>query len=204
MTISVKYPVGISHSKSNCIPYSQNQKLSFKGALDNLEPEKVFRTFEEITQIYKESGHNEEISAYIAEKLKKAGFDTEVKGSEHGNGQYTIVATRNVDKKKKNAIILQSHMDIVGVSVDENGKSDGNTRKPIVLERVSEVINGNQTTLIKNKSGEWLKAHNRTLGADDGIGVATMLAIAEDPKFRNIPLEMIFTTDEEVGKCGAE
>ncbi|MFA6988580.1 MAG: M20/M25/M40 family metallo-hydrolase [Candidatus Gastranaerophilaceae bacterium] len=195
--------ISVNNFRTNVL-HSQNQKGSFKGVLDGLEPKTVLKTFEEITQIYKESDHNEEISKYIAEKLKKANFTVEVKGLEYGKGQYTIVATRNVDKQKKNAVILQSHMDIVGVSVDEKGKSDGNTKKPIILERVSEKINGKTTTLIKSKTGEWLKAHNRTLGADDGLGVATMLSIAEDPKFKNTPLEMIFTTDEETGMYGAE
>ncbi|EKE03879.1 MAG: hypothetical protein ACD_20C00134G0006 [uncultured bacterium] len=178
--------------------------VAFKEALDGVEPRNVLKTFEEITKVYKESGQNKEISKYIAERLNKSGFEVNVKGPEAGKGQYTIVAARNVDKQKNNAIMLQAHMDIVGFSVDENGKPDDNTKKPIVLQRVSEQADGNNIKLIEDKKGEWLKAKDRTLGADDGIGVALALEIAEDPKFKDLPLEIIFTTDEETGMYGAE
>lgn len=142
-----------------------------------IESHKIWSDFEEISKIYRESGHNQEISNYLKSRLEKAGFEVNQKEND-----WTICATRGLNKKKNNAIILQAHMDIVAIS------ADGNPKKPIKLCK---------------KEG-WLYANDRTLGADDGIGVAAILAIAEDEKFKDYPLEMIITTDEETGMDGAK
>lgn len=157
-------------------PASTNyNQVCFTKDLQNCEPQSVWRAFEEISQIYRESGHCAQISSYIQSRLLKDGFEVDRKSDG------TILATRGLNKEKTNAIILQSHMDIVGVS------ADGNAKKPINF-----VLKGN-----------FLYANNRTLGADNGIGVAAMLALAEDARFKNAPLELIFTTDEETGMYGA-
>lgn len=144
--------------------------------LQNCEAKNVWSAFEEITKIYRESGHCEQISAYIQTRLIKDGFLLDKKPDG------TLCATRGLNKDKNNAIILQSHMDIVAVS------ADGNTKKPINF-------------ILKDN---FLYADNRTLGADNGIGVAVMLALAEDESFKDTPLELIFTTDEETGMYGAK
>lgn len=176
----------------NSTPKTKNQLyIAFTGAVDGLKPEKVWKNFEEITKIPRASGNNQQISEHLQRKLEKAGFEVKVKGPEAdvlghdgkviGQGQYTIVATRNVDKAKKDAIILQAHMDMVSISADK--KHD----KPIQLI----------------KDGNYIRANDRTLGADNGTGLAMALAIAEEPEFKKFPLEIIFTTDEEIGLYGA-
>ena len=77
MSILVKnmQPNVLSHKRV------KNNHLLFKGALDDLKPKDVFKIFEEITQIYKESGHNKEISEYIEKKLKDAQFEVQIKRS---------------------------------------------------------------------------------------------------------------------------
>jgi dipeptidase D len=164
----------------------QMSSITFAGHLKNLEPARVWEIFEEITKIYRESGPNEhsrennkEISNYLVNKLKPLGFD--IQQAQEGAGKYNIIATRNVDKNKRNAIILQAHMDMVCISDDKNPK------KPIKLKI----------------DGDYLRANNRTLGADNGIGIAMAIAVAEDPKFSKLPLEIIFTVDEETGMYGA-
>jgi len=147
-----------------------------KENLRMLESHKIWSDFEEISKIYRESGHNEDISAYLATELDKSGFEIDKKSDG------TICAYRGLNQSRDNAIILQAHMDMVGIS------ADGNSRKPIKLIE---------------KDG-WLSANERTLGADDGIGVAAILAVAQDEKFKNIPLEMIITTDEETSMKGAK
>lgn len=160
--------------------------ISFAGELKNLKPQRVWELFEEMTKIYRESGpsetnreNNKEISAYLVDKLSKQGF--EVEQVKDGSGKYNIYANRNLNKGKNNAIILQGHMDIVAISDDKNPK------KPIKL----------------NIEGDILRANNRTLGADNGIGLAIALAIAEEPKFKDLPLQIICTVDEETGMYGA-
>lgn len=144
-------------------------------SLDKLEPKAVWKNFEEISKIYRQSQHNRKISAYLKTRLENSGFA--VKRTPDG----TICALRNVDEKGRNAVILQAHMDMVAVS------SDKNPRKPIAF---------------RTKDG-WLYANDRTLGADDGIGVSAILAIADDAKFKKYPLEVILTTNEELGMDGA-
>lgn len=160
--------------------------ISFAGELKNLKPQRVWELFEEMTKIYRESGptatnreNNKEISNYLVDKLSKLGF--EIEQVQDGSGKYNIYASRNLNKEKNNAIILQGHTDIVCISDDKN------PNKPIKL----------------NIDGDILRANNRTLGADNGIGLAIALAIAEEPKFKDLPLQIICTVDEETGMYGA-
>lgn len=150
-------------------------KYNSKGEYRVLESHEVWTKFEEISSIYRESGHNEEISEYLKKQLTGYGFDVEQKKDG------TICASRCLNSAKDNAIILQAHMDMVGIS------ADGNSKKAIKMHV---------------KDG-WLYANDRTLGADDGLGVAAILAVAQNPKFKEIPLEMIVTTNEETGMDGA-
>lgn len=150
-------------------------QISIKGDMKMIESHQIWSNFEEISAIYRESGHNKVISEYIKERLEKAGFEVVKKDTD------TICASRGLNKEHNNAIILQAHMDMVAIS------ADGNPKKPIKME----VRDG------------WLYANDRTLGGDDGLGVAAILAVADDEKFKNIPLEMIITTDEETGMDGA-
>lgn len=135
---------------------------------------------EDITKLYDGLENSKEISNYLTEKLKKAGF--EVEQVKDGIGKYNVYATRSLNKNKDNAVVIQAHLDMVCISDDKNPK------KPIEM------------TL----DGDFLKANNRTLGADDGIGLAIALAIAENPKFKDLPLQIIFTVDEEDGMYGAK
>lgn len=166
----------IPHSPPAIVAPANTNQVCVTNSLQNCEPKKVWVAFEEISKIYRESGHCTQISTYIESRLIKDGFEVDKKPDG------TLCAIRGLNKERNNAIILQSHIDIVSVS------TDGNTKKPI-----SFVLKDN-----------FLYADNRTLGADNGLGVAVMLNLAEDEKFKNTPLELIFTTDEETGMYGAK
>lgn len=163
-------PAIVLYKQQNC------RQVSFGGSLKMLESQKIWSNFDEISKIYRKSGHNKEISKYLKERFIVLGFDVNRKPDG------TICASRNLNSTKTNAIILQAHMDIVSIS------ADGNPKKPIEMHI---------------KDG-WLYANDRTLGADNGVGVSAMLTIAEDPKFKKYPLEMIITTDEETSMIGAK
>lgn len=150
-------------------------QISFKGDTKLFESHKIWSNFSEISSIYRESGHNQEISEYLKNRLQKAGFEIEQKPDG------TICASRGVNAEHTNAIILQAHMDMVAISADSN------PQKPIKM----------------NIKDGWLYANDRTLGADNGLGIAAILAVADDSRFKNYPLEMIITTDEETGMDGA-
>lgn len=164
----------------------------FVGRLLNplLDHNKVLDIFKnEIVPIPRSSGNCSAISDYLAQQLKECGF--KVDQQQHGAGKGNIIATRNVDNTKKDAIILQAHMDMVYATKVKNRSKVGKDEKlPVV-----PVING-----------KYLMAKNTSLGADDGIGVAIALGIAriKDPKIAKLPLQIIFTVDEEVGLIGAK
>jgi dipeptidase D len=148
--------------------------------LSNLEPKNVWQYFYQITQIPRPSKHEEKILDYLKEfaKLKNLEFiEDDVK-----NIVIKIPATKG--KENAPAIVLQSHVDMV--CEKNKGTEHDFFNDPLELEI----------------EGEWIKAKGTTLGADNGIGMAAALAIA-DEDFEHGPIELLFTVDEETGLTGA-
>ena len=178
----------------NQVKVKKMSPILFAGQVTkDLEPQKVWSLFEEITKISRGSDpeawgeNNKEISNYLKDKLENAGFKV-IQMLDDARGKYNLYASRNVDPAKRNAIILQAHMDIVNVS------ADGNHEKPIQLIIDKDL----------NDKPDILRANDRTLGADDGIGLAVALAIGENDKYKDLPLQIIFTVNEENGMHGAK
>lgn len=177
-----------------------NNTLSFAGQVKRtINFDTVWDIFQGkggLTSIYRESEHCKEVSDKIKSDLLKENFH--VKQQLAGDGKYTIIAERGIDPAKNNGLCLQSHMDIVAVS------ETGNPKDPIEIIRCDELGN-------PSKQGSYVKAKvagsdnlGRTAGFDDGMGVALMLAIAKEPSFKDVPLQMIFTVDEENTCAGAD
>lgn len=150
--------------------------------LDGLKPERVFYYFEEICNIPHVSYHTELLSDYCEEFAKSHGF--RYKRDEFGN----VIIYKNASAGYENvpAVIIQGHLDMVGAK-EENSTHDFLT-DPIQI-------------MIEDG---WVTAKGTTLGADNGIAVAMALAILEDNSLKHPALEIVLTTDEEVGLCGAE
>lgn len=149
--------------------------------LKGLEPARVYYYFEEICQIPRPSKKEERIAAYIAEFGKKHNLETIV--DKTGNVIIRKPATRGMENVK--SVVLQSHIDMV-------------------CEKNSDTAHDFDTDPIQPYiAGEWVKAKGTTLGADDGIGVATQLAILESTEIKHGPIECLFTIDEETGLTGA-
>lgn len=147
----------------------------------DLKPAGVFRYFEEICQVPRPSKREEKIIAYLKEFGQKHQLETRV--DECGNVLIKKPATPGMENRK--TVVLQSHMDMVcekNNDVEHNFLTD-----PIQIEI----------------DGEWLKAKGTTLGADNGIGVATELALLADDTLEHGPIECLFTVDEETGLTGA-
>ncbi|MEW5820848.1 MAG: M20/M25/M40 family metallo-hydrolase [Cyanobacteriota bacterium] len=166
--------------------------ISFLGKQLNysLDEKEVLNIFEkEIVPIPRASGNCQQISNYLTDQLKKEGFD--VFQQPDGVGKGNIVASRNINSGERNAIILQAHMDMVYVARKTKNPS------PNVKKQIVEPI---------RQGDNYLMAKNTSLGADDGIGVALALAVAriKDSNFRKIPLQVIFTVDEEIGLIGVQ
>lgn len=149
--------------------------------LCNLEPSKVFGFFEELTRIPRGSGNEKAVSDYLVEFASKRGLIAYQ--DDHNN--VTILKPATAGMEEKENVVLQAHMDMVCVA--EEGSSYDPVKDPIDIY----------------VDGDWIKAHGTSLGADDGIGIALILAVLDSSDVQHPMLEAVFTTDEEVGLGGA-
>lgn len=152
------------------------------GVLGELEPNSVFRFFEEICSIPHGSGNVEKISDYLVSFAKERGLYC--RQDEMKNVIISKEASPGYEKAE--GIILQGHMDMVAVKkpdCDIDMKTQG--LKPGV-------------------EGDYIYAENTSLGGDDGIAVAYALAILDDDSLPHPHLDVVITVDEEVGMDGAK
>ena len=149
--------------------------------MKTLEPTIVWNHFYEITQIPRPSKKEDKVRAYLDEFGKKHNLTTVT--DKAGNVLITKPATPGYEKEK--TVILQSHMDMV-------------------CEKNSDVEHNFETDAIQViVDNGWIKAKGTTLGADNGIGMALMLAVLSSDNLKHPALECLFTTDEETGLTGA-
>ena len=147
----------------------------------SLAPQNVWKHFHSLTQIPRPSGHLEKVQAFLLDFGKSIGVETSM--DEVGNIIYRKPATPGMENRK--TIILQAHMDMVPQKNNDT---------------VHDFVNDPIQTYV---DGEWLKAKGTTLGADNGIGMATQLAILAADDIEHGPIECLFTVDEETGLTGA-
>lgn len=149
--------------------------------LENLQPERVFHYFEEITKIPHGSGNTREISDYLVSFAKEHGL--RYIQDESNN----VILFKPAAKGYENAptVMLQGHMDMV--CEKEPGSSHDFTRDALKLQ----------------VEGDYISAQGTTLGGDDGIAVAYGLALLEDDTLEHPALEVVITVDEEIGLLGA-
>jgi len=146
-----------------------------------LKPERLWHYFLEICTIPRPSKKEEKIREYLLEFGRRSGFET--LSDEAGN--ILIRKPASPGYEKKSSVILQSHIDMV-------------------CEKNSDTVHDFDKDPIQPWiDGEWIKARGTTLGADDGIGIAAMLAVLESKDLGHGPLECLFTVDEETGLSGA-
>lgn len=152
-----------------------------KDQLSALEPKNVFRHFEAICQIPHGSGNTTAIADYCQHIAEKAGCD--VLRDALNNLIITIPASQGCENAP--AVILQGHLDMVCTKISES--THDFLRDPLALQ----------------VEGDWLFAKDTTLGGDDGIAVAMILALSEDKEIKHGKLYGILTVDEETGMLGA-
>ncbi len=146
-----------------------------------LKPFEVFKYFKEICAIPHGSGDMEKISAYCINFAREQGLDS------YCDDAKNVIIYKNGTKGYEDAepIILQGHLDMVCQKTEDSDidfKKDG-------LEVFLE--------------GDFLKAKGTTLGADNGIAIAMIMAILADNEISHPPIEAVLTTDEEIGLIGA-
>ncbi len=149
--------------------------------LKGLQPERVMYYFEAISRIPRESANEQAVSDYIKSVGEKLGFET----IQDANNNVIIKKPASAGKADADSVILQGHMDMV--CVKEQDKVIDFDKDPIEL-----IVDG-----------DFITADGTTLGADNGIAVAMILALLEDAEAVHPRIEALFTTEEETGMGGA-
>lgn len=155
--------------------------MADNSVLKGLKPEKVFEIFGEILSVPRPSKHEERMTKFLMDWAEKRGLEHE--RDEIGN----VIIRKGASKGMENKawVCLQSHMDMV---CEKNGDKVFDFMKDPIE---AQIVN------------QWLMAKGTTLGADDGIGIATTLAILDSEDIEHGPIECLFTVDEETGLSGA-
>ncbi len=149
--------------------------------LSGIKPERVFYYFENLCAIPHGSGNCAAISKYCICVAEKLGLEWST--DEHFN--VIIKKSASIGYENKPAIILQGHLDMV---CEKEADCDIDFLKDPIKLKIS---------------GDLISAEGTTLGGDNGIAVAMVLAILEDNALKHPPIEALFTTDEETGMFGA-
>lgn len=147
----------------------------------SLTPENVWKYFYELTKIPRPTGQMEEVTKYVIDFGKSLNLETIQ--DKVGNVLIKKPATKEYETAK--TVILQSHLDMVP-------------------QKNSDVVHDFTKDAIKTYiDGDMVKARSTTLGADNGIGCAMMMAVLADNSLEHPAIEALFTIDEEVGMDGA-
>ncbi len=149
--------------------------------IKNLKPEAIWRNFDKLTQVPRPSGHLEKIQAFLLQWAKEAGV--EAFQDPAGNIVMRKPATPGMENRK--GVIMQAHMDMVPQKSPES-------KHNFETDPIETIIDG-----------DWVRANHTTLGSDDGLGVATIMAVMESKDLQHGPVEGLITRDEETGMYGA-
>lgn len=150
-------------------------------AIDGLKPEGLWHYFAEYCKIPHPSKHEEAAAAYVLGIARKEGLDS----ARDAAGNVVVRKPASPGHENKPWVCLQGHLDMVPEKRPD--KKHDFLKDPITLVRKDNV----------------LMADGTTLGADNGVAVATSLAIMADKTLEHGPLEFLFTVDEETGLTGA-
>jgi len=149
--------------------------------ISELKPSPVWTYFEEICRIPRLSKNEAKIRLYLLDFARKNNLESK----EDSIGNILITRPSSPGMENRKTIVLQGHMDMVG---EKNADHPHDWLKDPILPVID---------------GEWVTAPGTTLGADDGIGIASQLAILSDKILKAGKIECLFTVDEESGMTGA-
>lgn len=148
---------------------------------ETLQPAAIWKHFLSLTQIPRPSGQKKQIGDFLVTYGKSLGLET----LQDNIGNVLIRKPASPGLENHPGVILQGHMDMVP---QKNNDIDFD----FTTDPIRACIDG-----------EWVTAEGTTLGADNGIGVATAMAVLEDKSLVHPPLEVLVTVDEETGMYGA-
>ena len=148
--------------------------------IKNLQPQAVWKNFYLLTQVPRPSGHLEKIQKFLLDWAAEHGVEARM--DQAGNILMLKPASPGMEDRK--IVTLQGHMDMVPQKTSDSTHDFENDPIDAYVD------------------GDWVKARGTTLGADDGMAVATIMAIMEDDTLVHGPLEGFITADEETTMYG--
>ncbi len=154
---------------------------SERSVLAELEPRSFWGHFEALTKIARPSRLEEPAIEHVRAWADQHGFELQ----QDAGRNLVVRVPASAGRENAPTLVLQGHLDIVCEREPESPNDPAEGR--IVLLR----------------EGEWLTADGTTLGADDGVAIAAMMALVEDESLPHGPLELLMTVAEEVGLEGA-
>lgn len=152
-----------------------------ENSLDKLEPKAIWKNFAALNAVPRASKKEERVIAFMVDFGKSLGLTTTV--DEIGNVLIKKPASAGMEDRK--TVVLQSHLDMVH-------QKNNDTVFDFDNEGIKMYVDG-----------DWVKAEGTTLGADNGLGVATIMSILASSEIIHPALEALFTIDEETGMTGA-
>ena len=144
-------------------------------SIKELDPQIIWKNFYLLTQVPRPSGHLQKIQQFLLDWAKEHGIEAFKDGAE--NIVMRKPATPGMEGHK--TAVLQAHMDMVPQKTDESTHN-------FETDPIETYIDG-----------DWVKAKGTTLGSDDGMGVAAIMAVMESKDLVHGPLEALITADEE-------
>ncbi len=159
----------------------QSKNFTMSNEIRNLEPKALWNKFADLNAVPRPSKKEERVIAFMKDFGNSLGLETFE--DEIRNVIIRKPATSGMENRKM--IVLQSHLDMVH---QKNNDTD---------------FDFNTQGIDMYVDGDWVRARGTTLGADNGLGVATIMAILESKDIAHPAIEALFTVDEETGMTGA-
>jgi dipeptidase D len=150
--------------------------------IKDIQPKEVWKIFDQMLQIPRPSNHEEAIQDWAVNFGKSLGLET-IK-DEVGNVIIRKPATQGMENRK--GVIFQGHLDMVP-------QKNSDKQHNFETDPIEAII-----------EGEWVTANGTTLGADNGIGVSSALAVLASKTIKHGPVEVLLTATEETGMDGAQ
>ncbi len=147
-----------------------------------LEPKEIWKHFSNLNAVPRPSKKEGRVIAFMLDFAKSLGLES--KQDKVGNVLIIKPATKGFENRK--TVVMQSHLDMVH---QKNNNTSFDFDSQGIQMKIEE---------------DWIKAEGTTLGADNGIGVATIMAILASNNINHPKIEALFTVDEETGMTGAQ
>jgi dipeptidase D len=147
----------------------------------SLEPKPLWNCFADLNAVPRPSKREERVVAFVVAFAQQHGLQHQIDSA----GNVIIRKPASTDRKDRTAVIMQAHLDMVHKAADG-----------VIFEFDKQGIE-------MWVDGDWVRARGTTLGADNGLGVAAILAVLAAKDLSHPPIEALFTLDEEQGMGGA-